>query len=230
MVADILGFSKMIGNLSAGEQTQRISDWTELVEETKNKVGIEELQLISDTLFVRVEDSVAGLKRLLQFAQRLLDQGVGKSFPLRGAIVHGEVAWGHLTYGSAVVEAYEYERTLDWIGIACMPKLPGLEALWDWDLVVCYPVPSKTGFTQLVPAISWKVPSAMELVDRVSSHGLMKIGDQYKWEVVSKVERTIQFGMYIRWGKADSLNPRYFQDIFPMHWLEARLQGAERPV
>ena len=183
--------------------------------------GVEEIQLVSDTLFVREENSKVGLARLLRFGQCLLERSIQASFPLRGAIVHGDVAWGKLTYGSAVIQAYQCERNLDWIGIACLPNLPRLENLWNWDLVAVYPVPRKKGVTQLLPAISWKVPSATELLGLVSSHGLMKEGDHFQWEVVSKVERTVQFGMYIRWGKASGLTPQRFPSGFPMHWLEA---------
>ena len=91
LVADILGFSNIMENLKDEEQTRRIYGWIELVEETRRKTGIKEIQLISDTLFVKEEDSIHGLRRHLQFARLLLDDGVAKSIPLRGAIVHGEV-------------------------------------------------------------------------------------------------------------------------------------------
>lgn len=80
IAADILGFSQMVANLSADKQDERIADWIEIVEATKQQAGIGEVQLISDTLFVREEDSDAGLARLLKFAQHLLEQGVKNLF------------------------------------------------------------------------------------------------------------------------------------------------------
>ncbi len=133
MVADILGFSKMIRNLNGDQQAQRITEWTELVRDTGLEAGVKEIQLISDTLFAREEDSVDGLARLLKFAQLLLGNGVDKSFPLRGAIVHGNAAWGKLPYGEAVILAHNMEQSLDWLGIACAPRLPRLDSMWNWD-------------------------------------------------------------------------------------------------
>lgn len=221
LVADILGFSNIMENLKDEEQTRRIYGWIELVAETRRKTGVKEIQLISDTLFVKEEDSVHGLRRLLQFARLLLDDGIAKSIPLRGAIVYGEVIWGELTYGKAVVDAYRMERSLDWIGIACSPEIPGISQMWDWELVVVYPVPKKAGFTQYVPAISWNVPAAEELTKHVSQDGLLKDGDIIGWDVVSKVERTIQFGMYLRHGKANGLNPALSESLYPMQWIES---------
>jgi hypothetical protein len=163
----------------------------------------------------------------LTFAQLLLNRGIENALPLRGAIVHGEAAWGRLTYGKAVIQAHRIERSLDWIGIACAPNLPRLDSLWDWDLVAVYPVPSKSGPTQLAPAISWKVPSSRELLARASRDGLMSEGETFRWEIVSKVERTVQFGMYLRIGKSNRLDPKSYCGFFPMHILEEFQKAIE---
>ncbi|MDE0431511.1 MAG: hypothetical protein OXH98_17250 [Caldilineaceae bacterium] len=220
MVADILGFSELIGNLNSNEQFKRITDWIELVQDVRRLTDIRDIRLISDTLLVREEDSHSGLTQMLKFAQQLLERGIENSFPLRGAIVHGEAAWGELTYGDAVLNAYELERSLDWLGIACSPNLPRLESMWDWNLVTVYPVARKTGPTQLVPAISWKVPASDELIPKVTGNGLIAEGDPITWEIVSKVERTIQFGMYLKKGKTDRLEPGKYRYWFPMHCIE----------
>ena len=227
MVVDILGFSNMIENLSGDEQTQRIADWIYLVESTRCLSNVQEIQLISDTLFVREEDSVDGLARLLTFAQLLLERGIENSFPLRGAVVHGDAAWGRLTYGRAVIQAHQVERSLDWIGIACAPNLPRLDSMWDWNLVAVYPVPRKSGLTQLMPAISWNMPSSDELLRKASGKGLMAEGELYRWEIVSKVERTVQFGMYLRIGRSHRLNPKLYRGWFPMHILEELQKARE---
>ena len=69
MVVDILGFSEIIKNLDGDEQNQRVVSWLDLVETTRHQVGVKDTQLISDTLFVREEDSIEGLAQLLRFAQ-----------------------------------------------------------------------------------------------------------------------------------------------------------------
>ena len=152
MVADILGFSRMIENLSGSQQAQRIAEWVELVQCAGFRAGVKERQLISDTLFAREEHSADGLARLLKFAQLLLESGGDKPFPLRGAIAQGNAAWGELPYGEAVIEAHTMEQSLDWMGIACAPRLPHLSSLWNWDLVTVYPIPRKTAETRLMPA------------------------------------------------------------------------------
>ena len=226
MVVDILGFSKMIKNLNNDEQIQKILDWIELVETNRLKLSVRDIQLISDTLFVREEDSIDGLTRLLRFAQLLLECGVEEYFPLRGAIVHGDAAWGKLIYGKAVIQAHQIERSLDWLGIACAPNLPRVDSMWAWDMVVVYPVPRKEGEIKLLPAVSWNVPLAEELVRKVSGNGLMAIGDIYRWKEISKVERTIQFGLYLKMGVANHLDPKYYEGGFPMHTLEKFLTGC----
>ena len=220
MVADILGFSRMIQNLDDHRQAKRISDWIEVVETTRSQCGVLEIQLISDTLFARETNSVEGLSRLISFAQLLLEHGSERFFPIRGAIVYGDAAWGRLTYGKAVILAHEIERSLDWIGIAVAPWVPEIDLMWDWDMVVCYPVPRKGGPTQLLPAVSWKVPDVNELVRRVTGMGLLSAGDQITWEIISKIERTVQFGMYLRMGKAKCLEPQQYRGWFPMHALQ----------
>ena len=227
MVADLLGFSRMIKNLDGDQQAQRIAEWVDVVQHAGLQAGVEERQLISDTLFAREEDSSDGLARLLRFAQLLLEGGVDKSFPLRGAIVHGNAAWGKLPYGDAVIEAHNMEASLDWLGVACAPGLPRLSSLWNWDLVTVYPVPRKAEETILMPAVSWRVPSADDLLRKVSDNGLMVEGDRYKWDVVSKLERTIQFGIYLKLGKAQGFNPQRYSFWFPMHMMEQVLKSLE---
>ena len=227
MVADILGFSRMIGNLSGGQQAQRIAEWVDLVRRAGLEAGVEEHQLISDTLFAREEHSPDGLARLLRFAQLLLEKGVGSSFPIRGAIVQGDAAWGELPYGEAVIEAHSMEESLDWLGIACAPGLLHLASLWNWDLVIVYPIPRKAAVTMLMPAVSWRIPSTNDLVRNVSDNGLMAEGDVYNWDVVSKLERTIQFGMYLKVGQANGLDPQRYNFLFPMQMIEETLRRLE---
>ena len=227
MVADILGFSRMIGNLSGGQQAQRIAEWVNLVQRAGLQAGVEERQLISDTLFAREEHSADGLARLLKFAQLLLESGADASFPLRGAIVQGDAAWGELPYGEAVIEAHSMEGSLDWLGIACGPGLLHLASLWNWDLVIVYPVPRKAAVAMLMPAVSWRVPSTDDLVRDVSDNGLMAEGDLYNWDVVSKLERTIQFGIYLKIGRANGLDPQHYNFLFPMQMIEQTLGRSE---
>ena len=226
MVVDILGFSQMILNLTAEARTQRVEAWLAMVHDLSEQLGINNIQLISDTLFVREEDSSDGLARLLKFARLLLEHGLDRLFPLRGAIVHGNAAWGNLTYGEAVIRAHRLERSLDWIGVACEPTLPAIGSMLGWDVAILYPVPKKAGLTQLIPAVSWEIPQTEELLRRATGGGSLAKGDTIKWDIVSKVERTIQFRLYLRLGPLLGLDPQRYKGAFPMHFIEALMEAA----
>ena len=217
MVVDILGFTEIIKNLGHEEQNQRIMDWLALVETTRVEARVAEPQMISDTLFVREEDSLEGLTRLLRFAKLMLERGLEKNFPLRGSIVHGDAAWGKLTYGEAVIDAHQMERSLDWIGVACEPNLLRLDQLWDWDVVVRYPVPKKTGFLELMGAVAWNVPDIDELFLSATDKGLVDESADATWGPIAKIERTIQFGMYLTMGKSACMDPKSSPGWFPMY-------------
>ena len=225
MVVDILGFTEIITNLNHREQSQRIQDWLELVNSVKSEVGVQSTQVISDTLFVKEEDSSEGLARLLHFATLLLERCLEKNFPLRGSIVHGDVSWGNLTYGEAVIKAHRTERALDWIGVACEPNLPRIDEMWDWNRVVVYPVPKKSGIARLCPAVAWKVPETDDLIREATGQGLTAEDDPIPWETISKLERTIQFRMYLRLGKLVGWAPQQYKGFFPMHIIEAFMRG-----
>ena len=207
MLIDILGFSRVISNLSGEQLLQRMQDWVDLVDTTAVEVGVEETQILSDTLFVREEDSSDGLKRLLTFARLLLERGLSNGFPLRGSIVRGNAAFGKLTYGDAVIKAHEIERSLGWVGIACEPGLPEIDGLWNWDVVVCFPIPRKAGKVKTMPAVAWNVPDTNVIIHEAGKGGLMKDREHMLWETAAKWERTAQFGNYLKAGKSDGLDP-----------------------
>ena len=221
MVVDILGFTEIIKNLDREAQNRRIADWIELIETVRLEVGVEGTQVISDTLFVKEEDSADGLARLLRFAKLLLERGLEKNFPLRGAIVHGEAAWGTLTYGEAVIEAHQVERALDWIGIACDGDLPRLDQMWDWDVVARYPVPKKAGPLEMMGAVTWQVPGIRDLILSATGNGLTDDEDLVTWEMITKFERTIQFGMYLQRAKLARMDPYSEEGVFPVLAIEA---------
>ena len=210
MVADILGFSALVSNLEHAVQTQRIYEWVRLIRDTAEEVGITDWQLISDTLFVREHDSSTGLARLLKFGREVLERGMSLSIPIRGGIVHGTVSWGTLTYGSAVVEAHNLERSLQWIGIACDSGIPRIDDLWNWDVVSVYPVPKKFGQVLLQGAICWRVPPGKQFTMSVTGRGLMQSGEALSWELLGKLEQTLAFDNYVRTCKEQNLSPSVF--------------------
>ena len=150
--------------------------WVDLVRRTSDEVGIKQVQLFSDTIFVIEDDSKAGLERLLVFARNLINGGISLSLPIRGAITQGSVAWGDVTYGKAVVDAHKLEQSSKWIGVTCSPALPRVESFWSWDLVVPYPVPMKSGRVIISAAVVWDIPPAKLLLEKVTGGGDVQRG------------------------------------------------------
>ena len=206
LVADVLGFSNIVSNLSEDEMDERINAWISMVTEIKSETGLTSLQLVSDTVFAKEDDSEDGLKRLLRFSRLLLERGIENSFPVRGGIAYGHVTWGRLIYGRAVIDAYRLERSLDWIGIGCerLPNLP-----WSWDLICCYPVPRKAGPIGYSAAVVWTTSNS-SLREGWGSSELFDARKGVTWENQSKIMNTILFLRYVREAKHSGFPPNSF--------------------
>ena len=94
LVADVLGFSRLVANLDHNQLDERLGIWVSLVEDIRIETGIQHAQLISDTIFVREEDSAEGFHRLLRYSKILLERGLASHFPIRGAITKSDLTWG----------------------------------------------------------------------------------------------------------------------------------------
>ena len=235
LVLDLLGFSNLVSNLDLNELEQRIKTWVDLVEQVRKESGvIDNFQLISDTVFVKEEDSSEGLERLLRLARALLEHGIQQSFLIRGAITHGDVNWGRLTHGKPVIEAHKLEKSQDWIGISCSAKLPRLESSYSWDRVVVYPVPRKTGPTKikirLLPAVVWDIPDLQDLVAKTVSNGLFKKGEPLPWEWQSKIHNTLLFSKYLLHCAASGADAKHCDYDTPTHFLDELLQRTSGGV
>jgi hypothetical protein len=220
LVADVLGFTNIVANLSQnatkGQSSlkDRVDHWIRLVETIRSEVAVKDLRLISDTVIAFEDDSRDGLMRLLCFAKLLLEKGISNSFPIRGAITHGDLVWGDLIYGRPVIDAIKLEKSQDWIGIC---SVSGLEMPWSWDLVCCYPVPRKSGEIKLSPAVVWSVPEQHDLERQTGTGGLFKAGDRVPWEHQSKLINTLLFGKYCRICQQLHREPKSFWFRSPAH-------------
>lgn len=226
LVADLLGFGRIVKNSTEPSLNARIDEWINLVEATAYLHGINHLQLISDTLFVGAPSSVEGLSGLLGFSRDLLSKGIEKSFPMRGAIVHGEYVFGKLTYGRAVIAAHELEQAQNWIGITCAPNLPGIKDLWSLDRVVCYPAPQKRGQMKLYPVVSWPVPPTEKLMQLLMDGGLTRAQEVITWELGEKANNTILFRLYQEFLRKRVVDCSRFHGTLPVHPIEAGLIGS----
>ncbi|MGH8427061.1 MAG: hypothetical protein ACRES7_03655, partial [Gammaproteobacteria bacterium] len=221
LVADVLGFGRIVDNSSESELDQRIGGWTSLVESTAATHGIIHFQLVSDTLFVAEPSSEAGLANLLNFSIELLSAGVLRSLPVRGAIVHDSYEWGKLTYGRAVIAAHQLEQAQNWIGITCASGLPAIDRFWSIDCVVCYPPPLKRAPMQLHPVLAWDVPDSGELLRLLVGGGLVKEREVLTWELGEKANNTALFGLYLAMLRENALDCSKFHGSLPVQAIEA---------
>ena len=229
LVADVLGFGRIITNLPNSDLDDRIRAWVDLVESAASDFGIDRIQLISDTLFASAPSSTEGLATLLGFARQLLVNGIEASFPIRGAIAYGPFAWGTLTYGRAVIAAHELEQAQNWIGISCTNKLPDDHAasLWSTDGLVVYPPPFKREKIRLHPVVSWPVPTAKRLTQLLMGGGLTSKGEAITWELGEKMTNTIIFGLYLDWLRTnDAAANRFHSEFLPVHAIASLLEES----
>src|SRR3954463_5220031 len=93
-LGDLLGFSKLITNLGPEAADERVHSWTDLLDEVSRTAGVSRMQLISDTVFAATDATEVGLERLVRFSRIVLELGVARSLPVRGAISFGTFTWG----------------------------------------------------------------------------------------------------------------------------------------
>lgn len=200
-VADLLGFKNMILNLPLKEQADRVKDWIQFVSEGINKFNLPEHQLVSDTIFIGAIDNDEGLENLLKFSKFMLENGIKKSFLLRGAISYGDVTWSkHISYGKAIVDAYNFANNMNWIGTACLPNvIKDNSPLYTSDLIVAYIVPMKQGDVMGLPAVIWSIPEFQELLYYTTGGGLYPKGaNPLNHSYLSKIQNTELFSQYVQ--------------------------------
>lgn len=171
-VSDLLGFKNIIINLESDKQCRRVDAWIEFVNKGADKFGIQNYHMISDTIFA-IADGHQGLETLLDFSKYMLEEGMKKSFPIRGGITFGDVNWRpHVVFGKAIIEAYNLANRQNWVGTSCDLDLSQLHGLWDVDKVILYIPPMKNGLAKFMPVSSWNMPSCNKVLSNMSIEGL----------------------------------------------------------
>jgi hypothetical protein len=222
LIADVMGFSNIVRNLDEIRLEEKIHSLAALIKTVANETNIthENYQLMSDTIFVKAENSSDGLKKLLDFSKLLLNKGIEDSFPIRGAISFGHLLWNDnapTIYGDAILKAHTLERSQEWIGITCEPGLPHLDQLKS--LWIEYPTPMKGGLIKLYPAVKWNVPSYQQLSQHLNKGGLTKPGEELKWEHIGhKLTNTTLFGYHLK--ILDSVEPNDEFQGLPIELIE----------
>lgn len=232
-VGDLLGFKNIILNLEQHEQAKRVKEWIDLVTNSAERFKIFDFQLVSDTVFAVTNNELSGLETLLDFSRYMLEEGIKKSLPLRGAISIGDVNWNsHIKFGKAIIEAYNLANRQEWIGTSCEMNLPHLESLWDVNNVIKYPVPMKNGLVEYRPVVSWNIPSYETLKFRLNSRGLEPIDNRITFDFANKLNNTIIFSLYLTMLRERTANSNgdkrinYFRSTGlpdPLQWIENTL-------
>ena len=225
LTADILGFSNIVTSGSV-DVHERIAQWTDLVQECATEFHISQLQLISDTLFAACSSDPSAFLNLLRFSQALLQRGINRSLPIRGAIGHGDYTWGQLTYGETVIRCHQAEQNQDWIGIACVLNVRIPDEARDLGLVANYPAPCKRGPILLTHVVLWEPPRLQDLMRLVCAGGLTREGEQLSQEWLSKIHNTLIFKYYHKVRHDLGATASRFFGLTPLQMIEFKLYGT----
>lgn len=200
-VGDLLGFKKTILNLPPEDQADRVKEWIRFVLDGIKEFNLPKYHLVSDTIFAGADNSREGLENLLKFSKYMLENGIQKSFPLRGAIAFGDVTWDeHISYGEAIVHAYNLANDQIWIGTACSYNLPHLDVnspFYESELLIAYPVPEKTELISYRATVVWQIPSSKNLITLTSTRGLMGDKERFKSSYANIIQNTLMYSSYI---------------------------------
>jgi hypothetical protein len=161
----------------------------------------------SDTIILISHDEteLACLKLLL-YAFRVLQYLTVAKLYARGGVSFGEMFVGldrQIFLGKALIEAFELERSQDWIGCAILesversfPKIfenpPIMESVFPF-----YEVPMKEGPVKQLRTINWR----WNLIAKCGTRSLFQSPNN--WPIRRKVENTLAYAGFIRrTGKA----------------------------
>jgi len=219
-IGDLLGFGSIVRNSLDNELLVRINRWTSMVDSLARTHRIENVQLISDTVFAMAPSTSESLGMLLRFSRELLQQGVSSSLPIRGAITHGDFEWGRLTFGKAVIDGHDLEVNQNWVGVACASDLPRADDHWGINSLIAYPAPMKNGAITIRPVVDWNVPAARDLARLLSAEGLTRAGEALHWGFAEKLNNTTQFSTYKAIARRDDRFPKSFLGLSSMEAIE----------
>lgn len=211
---DIIGFSKIVHNLGNVELRDKIEILLQTLDSISKKHNIK-YDIFSDTILAYAKDD-AQLDFLFEFSKDLLESCIKISFPIRGAIVHGDLLIDSRNniYGKPILEAHELEKMQDWIGILISTNIKQ----FNNKNIITYPVPKKSDKKIVLhKCIKWEIPNYNDLFKFLTSNGLCREGDHICWDLNNKITNTIIFKIYSDYPIEDK--NRYNGDL-PIHFIE----------
>lgn len=205
-LVDILGFRELIHRRP--DLTRFQEDYSRVFEplaEEVDQLGVEHY-LFSDSLFVGIRNQPAEqeFRNLVTFCSSLIRRSILSRLPIRGAISFGRVLWREgpregTIVGLPIVEAYEFERLQDWIGVVLAPSAARYLAqrqnleLETKDQLTRYPVPMKQAGAEL-DAWAVKIPEEEDMESFLSLLSL----ESGNLQAQLKYKHTIKFLRYCR--------------------------------
>lgn len=138
---DVLGFSAMVARDTDGRQ---VADYLKALEGAFPSQGSSPVDYVvfSDSIILTTRDDTKdSLHALVRGCSSLFGRLLEREIPLRGAITHGsyireKTESGVFIAGSAIIEAYDFERRQDWVGIMIAPSvLRHQPKLKEWSSV-----------------------------------------------------------------------------------------------
>ena len=190
----------MIENQRMNEQEARVTGLIDFVNmATKNfDITDDMFRIISDMIVVVTDNDDDCLNKLLGFAQYMLNEGVPKSYPVRGGIVRGEAKIvGDIPLGTAFLEAYNLANSQNWIGTCCNVELDIIKKFCSvGGMVILYTPPMKSGKNKFLPVISWNIPFYGDLYRNMVSGGLSR-DTELDWRELTKIQNTLMFSLFL---------------------------------
>lgn len=127
---DILGFSRMIGQDTLGEDF--FSEYEQAISQAwdQNPFGCVNYSVFSDNVVLfSVSDEPVAFAATIHVTSSLFYKLLSIGAPVRGCVSHGPLIWrsiedrGSIIYGPPVLEAVEYEDYQDWVGTMIGPSV-----------------------------------------------------------------------------------------------------------
>lgn len=220
---DIMGFSKLIENLSNSSLNSIINDWISLIYQAADECNISRIQLLSDTVYAAANDSKEELSKLIAFSRILLNKGIKRLLPIRGAISFGHYNWDKLVYGKAVLDAHRLEKNQRWIGVTLQNSILLSNEENEKFGLLRYPVPLLEKSSLIHHSVIWDVPLFCELSHSLSLQNLPLSSLFLDKNCKDKIRNTAIYGAFLR--QCRGLNQKT-----TMHSFLNENQGNQHPL
>jgi hypothetical protein len=155
---DVLGFRGLIGNDRDNSAILRYLGTVELCLENSGIEGI----IFSDSIVLTKRGAEPQhLHALCMLCSRLMFELIRVNIPIRGAISYGDFVRSHFgnsifLAGKPIVEAYDYEKNQDWVGVVLTRSALNAAQAVDFPSQCTTYVDNTQAFTNANEYLKWK--------------------------------------------------------------------------